>query len=64
MSPYQPTRETGLIRLLPGLAGALGSNLDMMRPLLKLLDSYLLLDAAGIIQVSLGHHVHCCHKTE
>ena len=51
MSPYQPTRETGLIRILPGLLGMLGENMDLLPKLLTLLDSYLLTDAAGIIQV-------------
>ncbi|WWC68913.1 uncharacterized protein I206_102849 [Kwoniella pini CBS 10737] len=49
-SPYQPTRETGLIRLLPGLLTMLGENMDLLSKLLPLLDSYLLLDAAGITQ--------------
>ncbi|WWC87587.1 uncharacterized protein L201_002477 [Kwoniella dendrophila CBS 6074] len=49
-SPYQPTKETGLIRLLPGLLSMLGENMDLLSKLLPLLDSYLLLDAAGIIQ--------------
>ncbi|WOO78855.1 Importin-11 [Vanrija pseudolonga] len=49
-SPYQPTPETGLIRLLPGLLGAIGENMDLIKQLLPLLDSYLLLDAAGITQ--------------
>ncbi|WWC59902.1 uncharacterized protein I303_102464 [Kwoniella dejecticola CBS 10117] len=49
-SPYQPTRETGLIRLLPGLLAMLGDNMDLLSKLLPLLDSYLLLDSAGITQ--------------
>lgn len=51
-SLYQPTRETGLIRLLPGLTVGLESNFDLMMSFLKLLDSYILLDAPGILQVS------------
>lgn len=42
-----------MIRLLPGLLGMLGENIDILDKSLGLLDSYLLLDAAGIIQV--GH---------
>nr|XP_019050076.1 hypothetical protein I302_00497 [Kwoniella bestiolae CBS 10118]OCF29006.1 hypothetical protein I302_00497 [Kwoniella bestiolae CBS 10118] len=49
-SPYQPTKETGLIRLLPGLLTMLGENMDLLSKLLPLLDSYLLLDATGITQ--------------
>lgn len=48
-SPYQPTHETGLIRLLPGLLHAISENMDLLSKLLPLLDSYLLLDAAGIV---------------
>ncbi|WVQ83491.1 hypothetical protein IAT38_005632 [Cryptococcus sp. DSM 104549] len=49
-SPYQPTRETGLIRLMPGLMGMVGENMDLLTKLLPLVDSYLLLDAEGITQ--------------
>ncbi|WWC98998.1 hypothetical protein V866_005892 [Kwoniella sp. B9012] len=49
-SPYQPTKETGLIRLIPGLLSMLGENMDLLPKLLPLLDSYLLLDASGITQ--------------
>ncbi|OWZ26235.1 hypothetical protein C361_07067 [Cryptococcus neoformans Tu259-1] len=49
-SPYQPSPETGLIRILPGLLLMLGSNLDLLPKLLSLLDSYLLLDPVGISQ--------------
>nr|XP_031857373.1 uncharacterized protein CI109_007237 [Kwoniella shandongensis]KAA5524445.1 hypothetical protein CI109_007237 [Kwoniella shandongensis] len=49
-SPYQPTQATGLIRLLPGLLSMLGENMDLLPKLLGLLDSYILLDAAGITQ--------------
>jgi hypothetical protein len=51
-SPYQPTAETGLIRLLPGLLAVISENLDMLDQMLPLLESYLLLDASGIVQVS------------
>jgi len=51
-SPYQPAAETGLIRLFPGLLGILGENMDLLSKMLDLLDSYLLLDAAGVTQVS------------
>ncbi|GFZ42911.1 hypothetical protein JCM24511_00629 [Saitozyma sp. JCM 24511] len=49
-SPYQPTAETGLIRLLPGLLAVISENLDMLDHMLPLLESYLLLDAPGIVQ--------------
>ncbi|WVQ94582.1 hypothetical protein IAU59_001662 [Kwoniella sp. CBS 9459] len=49
-SPYQPQRETGLIRLLPGLLNMLGENMDLLPKLLALLDSYVLLDAPGITE--------------
>ncbi|WVO24261.1 uncharacterized protein IAS62_005625 [Cryptococcus decagattii] len=49
-SPYQPSSETGLIRILPSLLFVLGSNLDLLPNLLSLLDSYLLLDPIGISQ--------------
>ncbi|KAL7423456.1 hypothetical protein Q5752_001036 [Cryptotrichosporon argae] len=49
-TPYQPAPEKGLIRLFPGLLSALGENLDLLDSLLPLLDSYLLLDATGIVQ--------------
>lgn len=51
-SLYEPSNEKGLIRLLPGLLGMLGENIDILDKSLGLLDSYLLLDAAGLIQVS------------
>jgi hypothetical protein len=51
-SLYLPSHEKGLVRLLPGLLGMLGENIDILEESLKLLDSYLLLDAAGITQVS------------
>ena len=50
-SPLQPTPATGLIRLFPGLLAILGENMDLLPKMLELLDSYLLLDAAGIISV-------------
>jgi len=50
-----PSSEKGLIRLLPGLMGMVGENLDLLVTSLDLLDSYLLLDAAGILQVSPLH---------
>jgi len=50
-SLQHPTPEKGLIRLLPGLLGMLGENMDLLTTSLELLDSYLLLDAPGIIQV-------------
>jgi len=46
-----PSPEKGLIRLLPGLMGMVGENLDLLVTSLDLLDSYFLLDAAGILQV-------------
>jgi hypothetical protein len=46
-----PSPEKGLIRLLPGLMGMVGENLDLLVTSLDLLDSYLLLDAAGILEV-------------
>ncbi|WRT65380.1 uncharacterized protein IL334_002323 [Kwoniella shivajii] len=48
-SPYQPTKETGLVRLLLGLLSMLGENMDLLPKLLPLLDSYIILDAPGII---------------
>ena len=50
-----PSPEKGLIRLLPGLMGMVGENLDLLVTSLDLLDSYLLLDAAGILQVCPRH---------
>lgn len=50
-SLHQPSSENGLIRLLPGLLGMLGENIDILDKSLQLLDSYLLLDASGITQV-------------
>jgi hypothetical protein len=50
-SPYQPTPETGLVRLLPGLIAVIGENLDILDLMLPLLESYLLLDGPGIVQV-------------
>jgi hypothetical protein len=47
----QPSPEKGLSRLLPGLMGMVGENLDLLVTSLDLLDSYLLLDAAGILEV-------------
>ncbi|OCF32339.1 hypothetical protein I316_06007 [Kwoniella heveanensis BCC8398] len=49
-SPYQPHRETGLIRLLLGLLNMLGENMDLLPKLLALFDSYMLLDAPGILE--------------
>ncbi|WVF67040.1 hypothetical protein IAT40_001783 [Kwoniella sp. CBS 6097] len=49
-SPYQPRRETGLIRLLPGLLNMLGENMDLLPRLLALFDSYVLLDGPGIVE--------------
>lgn len=37
---------------MPGLLGILGENMDLLGKLLTLLESYLLLDAGSIIQVS------------
>ena len=45
-----------MIRLLPGLLHILGDNMDLLRNLLDLLDSYLLLDPIGISQVRLKLH--------
>ena len=52
-SPYSPTHQTGLIRLLPGLLVTLSENLDLLLVCLSLLDSYILLGAADLIQVRL-----------
>ncbi|GMK54406.1 hypothetical protein CspeluHIS016_0109920 [Cutaneotrichosporon spelunceum] len=49
-SPYQPTPQTGLISLVPGLIVAVGQNMDLLLRLLPLLDSYILLDAAGLVE--------------
>lgn len=49
-SPYQPTAETGLARLIPGLLNAVSENMDLLTKLLPLLDSYILLDPPGLIQ--------------
>lgn len=57
VSPYQPARETGLVKILPGLLGILGDNMDILPKLLSLLDSYLLLDAPGLLQVSVHHEL-------
>ena len=54
-TPYQPTPESGLIRLLPGLLAVLSQNMDLLSTTLPLLDSYLLLDAPAIIQVGSPH---------
>jgi hypothetical protein len=51
-SLYHPSPDKGLIRLLPGLMGMVGENMDILNTSLDLLDSYLLLDTAGILQVS------------
>jgi len=51
-SLYEPSGEKGLIRLLPGLMGMVGENMDLLVTSLDLLDSYLLLDAPGILPVS------------
>jgi len=50
-SLYQPSPDKGLIRLLPGLLHMVSENLDLLEQSLPLLDSYLLLDGAGIFQV-------------
>lgn len=50
-SPYHPTAQTGLIRLMPGLLAVLSENMDLLDHFLALLDSYLLLDAPGIVRV-------------
>lgn len=55
-SPYQPTPETGLIILFPGLLSAISENMDLLPKLLPLLDSYLLLDAEGITK-TYGAHI-------
>lgn len=52
-SPYEPTPETGLISLMPGLLSAIAENMDLLDSLLPLLNSYLLLDAGGVTKV--GH---------
>ncbi|ORX36457.1 armadillo-type protein [Kockovaella imperatae] len=49
-SPYEPTPATGLIRLVPGLLNMLSHNMDLLDKALGLLESYLLLDAPGMIQ--------------
>lgn len=53
-SPYQPTPQTGLVSLFPSLINVLSENMDLLPRMLSLLDSYILLDAAGIAQVSSG----------
>lgn len=50
-SVYHPSAESGLIRLFPGLLGILGENMDLLPQMLGLLDSYILLDVASILQV-------------
>ena len=49
-SPYTPTPETGLIKLFPGLMGLLTGHADLIDQILRLLDSYICLDPAGVIQ--------------
>jgi hypothetical protein len=51
VSIYEPSPEKGLARLLPGLLGMLGENMDILAKSLDLLDSYLLLDSNSVIQV-------------
>ncbi|WVO14781.1 hypothetical protein L204_102419 [Cryptococcus depauperatus] len=51
VSPYQPSKETGLIKLFPDLLVTLGENMDLLQKFLALLDSYLLLDAPGLTQI-------------
>jgi hypothetical protein len=55
-SLYQPSPDKGLIRLLPGLLHMVSENLDLWEQSLPLLDSYLLLDGAGIFQVGSQEH--------
>ncbi|ORY25236.1 armadillo-type protein [Naematelia encephala] len=50
VSLYEPTRETGLISIFPGLLGVLADNMDTIKTMLTIYDSYLLLDAPGICQ--------------
>ncbi|RXK35686.1 hypothetical protein M231_07059 [Tremella mesenterica] len=49
-SLHIPSIEKGLMRLLPGLLGLLQTDMDQAGSLLRLLESYLLLDAPGLIQ--------------
>jgi hypothetical protein len=42
-----------LIRLFAPLLGILGTNMDLLTKLLPLVDSYVLLDASNIVQVSI-----------
>lgn len=51
LNPYEPSPETGLIKLFPGLLHLLTENADLLDSLLPLLDSYIVVDAQGIIQV-------------
>ena len=53
VSYYEPSAEKGLARLLPGLLNMIGENMDLLSKSLSLLESYLLLDAASLINVSL-----------
>ncbi|KAK4688100.1 importin-11, partial [Tremellales sp. Uapishka_1] len=50
ISPYQPTPEAGLIRLLPGLLNILSEHTEHFSKLLALLDSYILIDASNLVQ--------------
>ena len=50
-SLYRPSSDTGLVKLLPGLLNILAENMDLLPKLLPILDSYLLLDAPGLVQV-------------
>ncbi|WVN87256.1 uncharacterized protein L203_102433 [Cryptococcus depauperatus CBS 7841] len=51
VSPYHPSKETGLIKLFPNLLVTLGENMDLLQKFLALLNSYLLLDAPGLTQI-------------
>lgn len=57
-SLYQPSHERGLIRLLPGLLLSVGENMDTLACMLGLLNSYILLDAPGIMRVSHSFDAH------
>lgn len=50
MSLYQPTPQTGLISMVPGLIAVVGENMDLLTKLLPLLDSYILLDPARLVE--------------
>nr|ODN85642.1 hypothetical protein L203_04892 [Cryptococcus depauperatus CBS 7841] len=57
VSPYHPSKETGLIKLFPNLLVTLGENMDLLQKFLALLNSYLLLDAPGLTQQIYGEMI-------